>query len=274
MAQVKELIGEPTAHCEICIDAAKSVLYCKKEGHIVEFGTLPEKGRGERTDWKKFVEASKSQKDGLAMFETFPKEMCLWSKAYDKIRKLQDEKDARATRFVAMNVIVVHGATGTGKSRGARDKYPDIYNVPLQPKQVWFGPSYTGQKSILLDDFAGQIDYRTLLKWCDGYQMEVPVKGGFVEKQWDTVVITSTTNVSDWYPGEPDYSEFRRRVSRFVELPEDTAYWCPAMQQPGGDATASTNVGTVQPGGVGSLVYAGDLFGAVVAADPWNRYGF
>lgn len=229
LAQVKELIGEATAHCEVCVDVVGSCKYCQKDGNWIAVGDLPKKGRGERRDLSDFVDRAKVETDELKMFEEYPTAMVHYPKAYTRIRQLVQAKAAASLTYEKPTVIWVHGATGTGKSRGAREQFPGIYSVPLSEKKVWFGPDYTGQKAILLDDFNGQWSYHDLKRICDGYAMEVEVKGGFVQRQWNTVVITSTRTLDQCYPDIQILDEMRRRITRVVELPEDMETWCPSL---------------------------------------------
>lgn len=94
-----------------------------------------------------------------------------------------------------VKVIVLWGKAGTGKSRTARAADPLLFNK--SHGEWWDG--YTGQKTVLFDDFYGSIQYQQLLKVLDRYAYQVPVKGGFVWAQWDTVYITSNSPPHEWY---------------------------------------------------------------------------
>lgn len=94
-----------------------------------------------------------------------------------------------------LRVIVLWGDAGTGKSRWAWDNFPDLYSKPTG--DWWDG--YTGQDTILLDDYYGGIQYSEFLKVLDIYPYQVPVKGSFVHAQWTTVIITSNKPPEQWY---------------------------------------------------------------------------
>ena len=89
------------------------------------------------------------------------------------------------------------GPPGTGKSRRVHESEPDLYSKP--DGEWWDG--YCGQKAILFDDFRGQNPLHCLLRWLDGYPIQVPIKGGFVWAMWERVYFTSNFDIPKWYPG-------------------------------------------------------------------------
>lgn len=57
---VKLYLGNDTVHCEICVNVAASITYCKKDGDWEEFGAMPVDRQGKRTDLDAFKDAVKS----------------------------------------------------------------------------------------------------------------------------------------------------------------------------------------------------------------------
>lgn len=115
-------------------------------------------------------------------------------------------------------VIVVIGFPGVGKSKIAWQADPKLYNVPEPINgSVWFD-GYMGQKTILLDDFYGWIKYHTLLQWTHGHPLQLPVKGGFTHKNWDTVYITSNKEPEKWYSSRDEIDALRRRITKTIDL--------------------------------------------------------
>lgn len=161
--------------------------YCKEDGKFEEFGELPI--QGERTDW---TEAVNAIKDGVGIAEVIEQQpqMLPCIRALERYKALTLKPQHRE-----VNVFVLVGSAGSGKTRWAYDNYPDLYS---KPRGDWWD-GYTGQKAILLDDYYGYLPYCELLRVLDRYPYQVPIKGGFVQAQWDTVIITSNKTPHHWY---------------------------------------------------------------------------
>jgi len=178
--------------------------YCSKLGDFWSYGDLPKQGA--RTDWDT---ARCSLQQGLSIPQVIEDQPQLLP-CIRSLERFQQLSLRPLNRDVT--VIVIHGDAGTGKSRWAYDNHPELYS---KPEGQWFD-GYTGQKTLLLDDYYGDIPYPQFLKVLDRYPLSVPVKGGFVHAQWDTVIITSNRNPSNWYHGMTD--ALKRRISKIVTM--------------------------------------------------------
>jgi len=107
---------------------------------------------------------------------------------------------------------VLWGDTGTGKSHRAWESCGiEAYSKDPRTK-FWCG--YSGQESVIFDEFRGAIDIAHLLRWCDKYPVRVEVKGGSVPLSAKKLVFTSNLHPSAWYP-ELDpvtYAALERRL--------------------------------------------------------------
>lgn len=160
--------------------------YCRKGGNFWEKGTVP--SQGSRVDWVEVRDALKKD-DVIDVIEAYPHVL-------PAIRTLERYKALLLKPLHRdVTVYVRWGGAGTGKTRWAYDNYPDLYS---KPRGEWWD-GYTGQKTILLDDYYGYLPYCELLRVLDRYPYQVPVKGGFIQGQWDTVIITSNKHPSEWY---------------------------------------------------------------------------
>jgi len=179
--------------------------YCSKLGQFWEHGELPKQGA--RADWQQAVN---DLQDGHAIHTvvlTQPQLLpCI--RALERFQQISNQPINRP-----VHVIVLIGESGTGKTRWAYDTYPDLYS---KPEGNWWD-GYTGQKTILLDDYYGDIHHSQLLKILDRYPLTVPVKCGFVNAQWTTVIITSNRHPRSWYPAEPNIIALTRRINLLVE---------------------------------------------------------
>lgn len=93
------------------------------------------------------------------------------------------------------------GVSGSGKTHKARNDNPNHYCKPHQKAgsaEWWNG--YRGEKCIILDEFTGQIEYEQFKQLTDYYALQVPVKYGFVNAEWDKVIICSNRPRDSWYP--------------------------------------------------------------------------
>lgn len=228
--------GTPHLQCFVCWDNPRSILafrdsftkkdihietklkgthaqnaeYCKKpetkdpgkNPNYEEFGELP--AQGERTDWRVAFEQIKSGTPVEEVVESQPQLLpCIRSLDMLKAKLLKPKQRD-------VNVIVLWGDSGTGKSRWAYDNYPNLYSKP--PSKWWDG--YCGQTTILLDDFYGYLPYSELLNVLDRYPYHAEIKGGYVWSQWDTVIITSNKSPELWYKDYGLTPALRRRINK------------------------------------------------------------
>jgi len=136
-----------------------------------------------------------------------------------------------------MEIIVIQGPAGTGKSRFCRETYPEAY---WKSNDKWW-ENYQGQETVIMDDFYGNwMKYNDLLRLCDRYPMDVEIKGGKVAFISKRIIFTTNIHPSKWY-SKVYFTAFIRRVTewwvfgtvfhskykeykevRFIELGEDT----------------------------------------------------
>lgn len=172
----------------------------KENPTFEEVGEIPE--QGERTDWKNALTQIDNGNHLVEVIHTQP-QLLPTIRALERYKQITLRPKHRDVK-----VILVVGTPGTGKSRWAYDNYPDLYS---KPEGQWYD-GYTGQTTLLLDDYYGDIPYSQLLKVLDRYPLQVPVKGGFVYAQWDTVIITSNKEPQFWTYGD-DIAALKRRIT-------------------------------------------------------------
>jgi len=111
----------------------------------------------------------------------------------------------------AVEVFILVGPTGTGKSRWAMENFPDAYWK--QRSQWWDG--YNRQHDIIIDEFYGWLPFDLLLRLCDRYPLLLETKGGQVQCVSKKIIITSNTPPHKWY-NNCYFDSLKRRFSKIL----------------------------------------------------------
>lgn len=146
------------------------------------------------------------------------REVDLWEEDFETMvrhhRALNSYKLVKVTpRSHPMEVIVIYGPTGTGKSRWCAENFPNAYWKQLGK---WWD-AYAAHEEVVIDEFYGWLQWTTLLRLCDRYPMMVETKGGQVQFTAKTIVFTSNTEPSKWY-NDKYFDAFKRRVTKWVHM--------------------------------------------------------
>lgn len=198
----------------------EAINYCKKDGDFTEFGVLPDTvpSPGHRTD---LDDVRRKIEEGLTELDIAQAHWTKWvvyRRSFQAYRRL-----LRHTNTLRLNlrVLLLWGEAGTGKTRYAYDRYPNIFRVP-DPELKWFD-GYNNHDEVLIDDYRGNALESFFLQLLDIYPMSVPIKGGF--EYWTPTVIIITTNMypSQMHnmPNSNSREALRRRIHKAVkfELP-------------------------------------------------------
>lgn len=124
-----------------------------------------------------------------------------------------------------IEILIYWGDSGTGKTRKAIEENPDAYllSKARDGKGVWW-QGYSGQKTVIIDEFYGWIPYDTLLKICDRYPYEIEFKGGSTQLAANKIIITSNKPWEEWYGPElgektamngETFAALRRRIREY-----------------------------------------------------------
>jgi len=199
--------------------------YCKKsksrveDGGPWEHGDLPE-GAGARTDIQAAVKIIQDGGDLAKVAEIVPSVIVRYHRGMEKLLELKNNSNAQRD----ITVWLLTGAPGSGKTRWAFDKWPDIYTLASTRPEWWDG--YNSERAILIDDYseATALPYERLLRVLDRYPIRLPVKGGYRQAKFTDVVITSNTMPADWYKAQSreennGLDALVRRISNVIYFP-------------------------------------------------------
>jgi len=94
--------------------------------------------------------------------------------------------------------LFIVGPSGIGKTHLIWDLFPELYSPSYGNGGVWWD-GYADQKTVLLDEFKGQMPLQRFLQVLDEYPLRLEIKGNFAPAHFDLIVITSNSMPEEWY---------------------------------------------------------------------------
>lgn len=184
--------------------------YCSKDGDYEEFGSM--KKQGERTDLMAVANMIKENKNLLEIVMERPVEYIKFHRGIERLMAIRDKYVRRPDREIEVYVLI--GPTGCGKTRVAYQNDPKLYKLLCEEKRpLWFD-GYEGEETLLIDEMGVDcIPYNFMLGLLDRYEVRLPIKGGFTYANWTRVFITSNRSMENWWQGK-DISALKRRITR------------------------------------------------------------
>lgn len=169
--------------------------YCKKGKDFVEFGKIS--GQGTRTDLIKIKDLIV---EGLKVDDIVMNDPLTYHQYGRTLTKIEDIALRKKFRSWMTTCDWLYGPTGSGKSHKAFEGYsPEThYVLNLNDNGWWDG--YTGQETIIINEFRGQIKYSELLDLIDKYPKTVKRRNRepvpFLGRH---IVVTSSMKPSEVY---------------------------------------------------------------------------
>ena len=119
--------------------------------------------------------------------------------------------------FRAVETEVLSGPTGCGKTRRAMES-DNVYKIEGSSLQWWDG--YEGESTILIDEYSNDVPITKLLNILDGYELRLPIKGGFTYANWNKVYITTNLKKSELHNNaKPEHiNALNRRITKWSDL--------------------------------------------------------
>lgn len=192
ISAVKRIPGFARAHIEKRRGSPREAAdYCRKDGDVYEKGEISR--QGSRSDLQAIREEIEQGATERQIAETHFEQWVVYRRSFERYRSLLAVRRTWKSR-----VIVLVGPTGVGKTRFVYHQHPDD-EIFVWAGDRWFD-GYHGQPIVLFDDFRGELELANMLRLCDRYPMDVPVKGGFANWVPRRIYITSNVLPQMWYP--------------------------------------------------------------------------
>nr|WAE42537.1 MAG: replication associated protein [Cressdnaviricota sp.] len=208
MRQVKLLFGTDAIHLEgRKAKPFQAAEYCKKDGNFHEYGTAPTAP----------VEKESSKVRWLKVLRACQAGQWSWVEENEPYLWLLQEKRIRSHFKCPKSIDVlenewIYGPTGTGKSRVARETYPDAY-IKDASSHWWDG--YNGEEVVIIDDLDKyHVKQGYYLKvWADHYAFPAQIKGGQQMIRPKKIIVTSNYSPEDIWQDSTTVDPIKRRFA-------------------------------------------------------------
>lgn len=191
--------------------------YCHKEdleaGYF--FGELSVSKQGSRTDIEDLKRDLMEKKSLRNIAEEHFGSFLRYQRGILAFRNVVSDQ-----RMWEVDVQVLWGPTGTGKTRRVYETVENLSNLYSHDGGPWFD-GYDGQEEVLFDEYSGSyFSLCYLLKLLDRYPLRVPIKGGFASFVPKRIWITSNYPPEEWYPNakQEHVNAMLRRISNVEKV--------------------------------------------------------
>lgn len=192
-----------------------------KNAVIKEIGVISVSNQGERNDLKKIY---KDIENGKKVDDIAVEDPELFHQYGRTLNKLEDIALRKKYRTEMTKGTWLYGKTGVGKSHQAFEGFhPDTHYLLPNDNGWWDG--YTGQETVIINDFRGEIPYNQMLQMIDKWPFQVKRRNRepvpFISKH---VIITSSLPPDSIYKNrnEEDKIEQLTRRLNIIELKSAT----------------------------------------------------
>ncbi|MEG2450448.1 MAG: replication protein [Clostridia bacterium] len=217
------------AHIECCKGSCEqNIDYIKKEGRYANdpktatnlketyesFGEIPQERQGARNDLNDLYDMIAGGMSNAQILADSPQYLLQIDKI-DRVRQsILSEKWRTVWRDIKCTYI--YGKTGTGKTRGIMETYgyENVYRVTDYANPF---DSYKCQDVILFDEFRSSLKIENMLKYLEGYPIELPSRYCPKQACFTRVYIVSNIELNAQYPKiqieqHETWNAFMRRI--------------------------------------------------------------
>ena len=104
-----------------------------------------------------------------------------------------------------LKIITIVGPPGCGKSYAIAKLFPTAGRWIKGNNGHWF--CNTKSDVMVFEEYSGQIELQSMLKYLDPYPLALEVKGGTEPAMYRLVIITSNTPIKDWYTTADEFRD-------------------------------------------------------------------
>ena len=218
----------PGTHFEKRKGSAKEASdYCQKPDSYVDmryqWGDLSNSFAGKRNDIDNAVDLLKSSGDMRLVAETYGSVYVRNHRGLTALRSIL----APAREVKPREIIILWGTAGTGKSMYST-LFDDVYRPDRNNQGKVSFESYSGQKTVFIDEFSGveNLNVSDLKMICDQYAVTLPGRGISVEGNFDRVIFASNIDPTIWYTNSASvyWNPFRRRITAMYRCDSKTEW--------------------------------------------------
>lgn len=199
-----------------------------KETHK-EWGTMPVERQGKRNDLDDLYDMICSGMSNYQIIEDNPTYML----QLDKIERVrQTVKEAQFAKvWRDIEVTYIFGNTGAGKTRSVMEKYgyENVYRITDYQHPF---DSYKQQDVIIFEEFRSSLKVEDMLKYLDGYPVELPARYMNRVACFTKVYIITNIDIREQYPNIQEYQKetwyaFLRRIQNIHVFCSEYQYVVP-----------------------------------------------
>lgn len=226
LAALKKI--NPRMHAEVAHGSTQQASdYCEKDGVFEKFGEMPPSPAERAAMGSKKSEEIYKQVLDLARKGQFVKIQdeftSYWFRYRQTILCAPRDSGYRIASMPFVTGIWIWGPAGTGKSRLARELFPNAYQKRIN--KWWDG--YNCETAVLIEDMDLTHTFisHDLKLWCDRYTFPAEIKGGAITARPHHVVITSQYAIQDiWTDKETRAALLRRCDIAYLGSSSDYKY--------------------------------------------------
>ncbi len=173
-------------------------------------------GQGTRSDLEQVVEAVTNGSDIKSIAGEFPIQFIRYGRGIEHWIHTRSPAAPRT----GIKVLYIWGDAGTGKSLACHTLFPEAFWWPIPQNSGSYASGYTGERTVILDEYYGWLPYAFWLRIIDQYPITVNAMGRTVPFQATTIIMTANSHYKDLYEKVSHKNEdaIKRRIHHTIHV--------------------------------------------------------